>query len=328
MASPDLYFDTIFAFQRSAALHSAIELGLFTVIGGGARTAREIAERCSASARGLRVLCDYLTTLGFLVKRGDAYDLTEDSMVFLTRSSPAYLGGTAEFLYSAPIRDHFNGLTDAVRRGRPAESIVDGAHPMWVQFARAMAPMMAPAAQAIAEIVDAGSQRPMRVLDIAAGHGIFGIALAQRNPNAQIVATDWAPVLEVAAENARATGVSERYRTLPGDAFEVDFGGGFDVALVTNFLHHFDRETNVSFLRKTAAALEPGGRVVILEFVPNADRVTPPPTARFALVMLATTPDGDAYTFDELRAMLAEAGFADVAQHPLHGPQSVVVATK
>ena len=168
----------------------------------------------------------------------------------------------------------------------------------------------------------------MRVLDIAAGHGIFGIVIAQRNPNAEIVALDWAPVLEVATENANAMGVGARYRALPGDAFKVDYGTGFDVALVTNFLHHFDRQTNMAFLKKTAGALKSGGRVVVLEFVPNEDRISPPMAARFSLAMLASTAGGEAYTFPELSGMLSHAGFRDVSAHPLDGPQTVLIATK
>ena len=103
------------------------------------------------------------------------------------------------------------------------------------------------------------------MLDIAAGHGIFGITIALRNPAAEVVAVDWAPVLDVATENATAMGVADRHRTRAGDAFTVDYGDGYDVALVTNFIHHFDRDTNVGFLKKTRAALEDGGREAILE---------------------------------------------------------------
>jgi ubiquinone/menaquinone biosynthesis C-methylase UbiE len=206
--------------------------------------------------------------------------------------------------------------------------MVDDENPQWVRFARAMPPMMMPAAQAIADILDVGSAGPIRVLDIAAGHGIFGIVLAQRNPQAEIVAVDWAPVLKVATENASGMGVGSRHRTIAGDAFKVDYGTGFDVVLVTNFLHHFDRKMNVEFLKKTAAALNAGGRVVVLEFVPNEDRVSPPMAARFSLSMLALTPSGDAYTFSELCGMLADAGFRDPTAHPLPGPETVVVATK
>jgi len=187
--------------------------------------------------------------------------------------------------------------------------------------------MMIPAARAIADLVGAGSGA-LKVLDIAAGHGLFGITIAQRNPLAQIVAVDWPAVLAVASEHAHAVQVQDRYRTLPGDAFKVDFPEGFDVALVTNFLHHFDPPTCVMFLRKVHAALAPGGRVVVLEFVPNPDRVSPPVPARFSLAMLAGTPSGDAYTFTELQQQLEEAGFRDVSAHALPTPETVLLARK
>jgi 2-polyprenyl-3-methyl-5-hydroxy-6-metoxy-1,4-benzoquinol methylase len=201
-------------------------------------------------------------------------------------------------------------------------------NPIWVEFARSMMPMMVPAAQAIADLVGSSTDGTLRVLDIAAGHGLFGITIAQRNPRAEIVAVDWKIVLAVAEENARAAQVSDRYRTSPGDAFKADFGDGYDVALVTHFLHHFDRSTCTTFLRKVYQALKPGGRVVVLEFVPNADRVSPAFPARFSLTMLAEIPSGDAYTFDELRQQLQDAGFSTVTPHGLPTPQMVLLAEK
>ena len=145
---------------------------------------------------------------------------------------------------------------------------------------------------------------------------------------AEIVAVDWKPVLAVAEEHAASAQVHDRYRTLPGDAFKVDFGTGYDVALVTNFLHHFDAPTCTNFLKKVYAALEPGGKVVVLEFVPNDDRVSPPVPARFSLTMLAGTPGGDAYTFAELRRQLQDAGFGNVSAHALPTPETILLAEK
>jgi cyclopropane fatty-acyl-phospholipid synthase-like methyltransferase len=171
--------------------------------------------------------------------------------------------------------------------------------------------------------------RDTRVLDVAASHGVYGIAFAQRNPRAQIVALDWAAVLAVAEENAAAAGLAERFGKIVGDAFTVELGGDYDVVLVPNFLHHFSMPDCTRFLRRVHAALRPGGRVAIIEFVPNEDRITPPPAAGFALVMLGTTPEGDAYTFEEYRQMLADAGFREAALHPLPPTAaSAVIATK
>ena len=197
-----------------------------------------------------------------------------------------------------------------------------------MEFARGMAPLMIPPAEALASLLPLEAAKPARVLDISASHGMYGIALARRHPTAHLVALDWAPVLEVARANAAAAGLADRFSTIAGDAFEVEFGGDYDLVLAPNFLHHFAPPECVRFLRKVRASLRPGGRVAIVEFVPNPDRVSPPPVATFSLVMLATTPAGDAYTFAEFEAMLAEAGFSGAEQHPL--PPSVstaVVAT-
>lgn len=330
MPSPDLVFDTLFAYQKSAALKSAIELDIFTAIDEGAHTAGAIAQRSGVSERGARMLCDYLTVLGLLQKSEGMYRLTPESAAFLSKRSPAYLGTTAKFLLLPELRRNFDDLTGAVRRGgvAPAGSTVADENPIWVEFARAMAPMMMPAAHAIADLVKVSSTDAVRVLDLAAGHGMFGITLAKRNPNVEIVAVDWAPVLKVAEENARIHGVQDRYRTLAGDAFKVDFGAAYDMALVTNFLHHFDQDTCTKFLQKINAALKPRGRVAVLEFVPNPDRVSPPIPASFAVTMLAGTPSGDAYTFVELRQQLEDAGFTNITAHALPTPQTILLAQK
>src|SRR5438477_85342 len=204
MPDPAEIFAAFTAFHRTGALKAAIELDLFSAIAAGAATADDLARRCGASLRGVRILADVLA---------------------------------------------------------------------------------------------------------AAGHGMFGITLAQANPRAEIVALDWANVLTVAEENARAAGVQDRFRTIKGNAFEVDLGAGYDLVLLPNFLHHFDVAMCEAFLRRVRAALVPGGRAVTVEFIPDESRVTPTVAASFALVMLVGTPAGDAYTFAELERMFRNAGF-------------------
>jgi len=330
--SPALLFDTINAYQKTAAIKAAIELDVFTGLADTPATAATLAARCQASPRGLRILCDYLVILGFLTKSGDRYALTADSAVFLNRNSPAYAGGTIEFLLSNEVRGAFDHLAAAARRGGTAQSehgTVAPDHPVWLSFARSMGPLMTPAAAGLAELVGLDPDRPAKVLDISASHGRWGLAFAVRNPKTKIVALDWPGVLEVTRENASAAGLADQVSTIAGSAFEVEFGSDYDAVLVPNFLHHFNPQDCVRFLKKAHAALRPGGAIAIAEFVPNADRVTPPPAASFSLVMLATTPEGDAYTFAEYQAMLTQAGFRDAALHPLPPtPQSAVIAEK
>ena len=318
--SPVLFLDTISAYQRSAALKGALDLDLFTAIGDGQEPAQALAERCGAAPRGMRILCDYLTIFGFLAKEGDRYSLTPDSAVFLNRRSPAYLGGSADFILSPLLTAAFTDVAAAVRRGGTAmseEGTVAPEHPIWVDFARAMAPWATLPAEALAKLIEVDRARRITVLDVAAGHGVFGIAFAKRHRNVEVVALDWAKVLEVASDNARAAGVGHRYRTIAGSAFDVDYGSGYDLVLLTNFLHHFDPGACERVLGKARAALAPGGRVVTLEFIPNEDRISPPQAAAFGLVMLCSTPRGDAYTLAEYDRMLRAAGFARSEFHPL-----------
>ena len=226
----------------------------------------------------------------------------------------------------------FQDVAAAVRKGGTVTSpagTMAAEHPIWAEFARGMAPLMIMPARLIAKLLNAQTAPKWKVLDIAAGHGMFGITLAQQNLKAEIVAVDWPHVLEVALENARQGRVEKRYRTLPGSAFEVKFGGGYDVVLLTNFLHHFDPATNEGLLRKVHAAMAPGGRAVALEFVPNEDRVSPAVAAQFPLTMLAGTAAGDAYTFAEYQRMFYNAGFSSCELHELPPTfERLVVAKK
>ena len=318
--SPMHFFETVNAYQRSEALKAAIELDIFTAIAEGHESAADIARRCQASERGTRILCDYLTAIGFLTKQDARYKLTPETAAFLDRRAPAYVGGATEFLLSPMLMAGFQQTADAVRKGGTAvsaEGTVAPDNPIWVKFARGMAPLMMLPAQMMAQLIDPQPEQPLRILDIAAGHGRFGITLAARNPRAHVTAVDWAAVLEVARENAQQAGLAARYQTIAGSAFDVDFGGPYDLVLLTNFLHHFDPPTNEALLRKVHAALADGGRAATLEFVPNDDRVSPPEAATFSLVMLVGTPAGDAYTFRELEQMAANAGFTRSELHPL-----------
>ncbi|HKW98751.1 MAG TPA: class I SAM-dependent methyltransferase [Bryobacteraceae bacterium] len=320
------------AYQRTAALKGGIQLDVFTAIGEGNRTAKAIAERCRASERGMRILCDYLVITGFLAKDGGSYRLTPDSAMFLDRRSPAYLGTAERFLTSPLLTGAFEDVAAMVRKGGEVMSekgTMDPNHPVWVEFARSMAPMMAMPAEAIAKMLGASQGGKRKVLDIAAGHGLFGITIAKHNPQATIFALDWPAVLEVAKENAQKAGVTARYQTIPGSAFEAAFGTGYDVVLLTNFLHHFDAATCEQLLRKVHAALGSGGRALTLEFVPNEDRLSPPAAAAFSFTMLGTTPSGDAYTFSEFDRMFHNAGFTRSELHPLPPfPGQVIISQK
>jgi SAM-dependent methyltransferase len=330
--SPERIFSTLTAYQQTEALKAAIQLDIFTNIGAGANEPASLAKAIGANERGVRILCDFMTIFGFLTKENGRYGLPPESALFLDKRSPAYMGTMANFLASPTQRESFSLLADAVRKGGCPTDRGDNAKPrdeFWVAFARSMAGLAAPAAEFIAAVTGAAEGKPVKVLDIAAGHGMFGITIAHRNPAAQIVALDWPAVLAVATENAKKFGVAERVSTRPGSAFETEYGDGYDFVLLTNILHHFDPAGCETMLRRVHAALKPGGKAITLEFVPNEDRVTPPVAAAFSLVMLGNTDAGEAYTFADHERMARNAGFAkSTLQQVPDMPQHVVISEK
>jgi 2-polyprenyl-3-methyl-5-hydroxy-6-metoxy-1,4-benzoquinol methylase len=326
----DLFYTTVNAYYRSAAVKAAIDLGVFDVVGEDGKSLDEIATACGATHRGIRILCHFLVSIGFLMKRGELFFMTRDMAVFLDRKSPGFLGGSIDFLLSPYVMDSFRELSSVIRTGRISQGgdgIIAPDHPQWVRFARAMAPMMSLPSLLLAEVADLHPDRPTRILDVAAGHGLFGIAIAQRNRFAQITFVDWDNVLDVARENAAAAGVADRCVFLPGDAFDVDFGGGYDAVLMTNFLHHFDEAACETILRKAHAALEDGGVALIFEFIADEGRTSPALASTFSMMMLATTPAGEVYTFADMKRLCEAAGYSEVELRPIPpAMEKVIVA--
>jgi SAM-dependent methyltransferase len=330
--TPEHFFRSVNAYQLTKALKGAIELDIFTAIAEGRTTAKALSEGCQAAERGMRILCDYLTVTGFLTRSGDSYGLTPDSAMFLDKRLPTYVGASVEFLLSPTIEQAFSDVAAVVRKGGTVisdEGTMSHDNPVWVRFARAMQPIAFMRAQTLPGLVELDAGKKTKALDISASHGMYGLAFAQRYPNLEVVAVDWANVLEVGKENAGKFGVADRWRPLTGSAFEVDFGEDYDLVLIPNFFHHFDQPTNEKLMRKIHAALNEGGRAITVDFIPNEDRAEPPQAVAFALTMLVSTAGGDAYTFAEYEKMFANAGFSrnELIDDPM-GFQRVIVSYK
>ncbi len=327
-AADNPVFDIAMAYQKTAALVAAVKLDVFTTIGSGAMTAYDLAARTGASARGLRILCDFLVVIKFLKKNDLAYALTHTAKIFLDEVSPFAMGGIVDFV-AAPemVELFFEDPASYVRRGgSKGLSNVAPDHPIWVRFAKGMVPFAAATAKRVAAYVAALPNPPDIVLDVAAGHGSYGIEVAKVLPSALVTAMDWESVLSVARANAEAAGVSARFRMLAGNALTLEWGRDFDLILLPNFLHHFDPATCTSLLRKAKASLAVGGSAMIVDFVPNDDRISPAMPAMFAFWMLASTPSGDAYTASELTEMARNAGFKTATTRPLAPtPQTLIV---
>jgi ubiquinone/menaquinone biosynthesis C-methylase UbiE len=321
-------YEAALAYQKTAALTAAIKLDLIALIGAGAATSEALAAKTAASSRGIRILCDFLTVMGLLKKQDGAYSVTEPAKAYLDRSSPAWMGSSIDF-YAAPeiLRLVLDDPVSYVRHGgSPGLAHLAPDHPVWLRFAKAMSPMARLAAKRAAVYLAARPGSPAKVLDVAAGHGFYGIELAKAFPEAVVTAVDWPSVLKLAIANASDTGVSERFRVVAGDAFEVDCGGEFDLIILANFLHHFSPDVCATILRKVRSSLSAEGRACTVDFVPDEDRAGARTYAMFAFLMLATTPGGDAYKLTELDEIAKAAGFRGATARPLRPtPQSLVM---
>lgn len=324
-------FETLDAYRRTAALKAAIELDIFTAIGEGANNSSLLARRSSAFERGVRILVDYLTMLGFLQKDGAVYSLAPDAAAFLDRRSPTYLGAAAAQMESSEsLVQAFATLVEAVRRGQtalPAGGTLAPEHPIWVDFARAASIQGKFFARLLADSLYSEINPPTKLLDIAAGHGLYGIEFAKRNSRAQVYAVDWPDVLSVAHANAVTAGVADRFHPTPGDALRVDLGTGYDLALITNFLPDLESTTNL--LKRIHSALEPAGRVAIFELMLNDERTSPAAAVAMNLTLLATTPGGETRTPSELAKSLEGAGFTQTEVRELPRlPNRVMIARR
>ena len=166
------------------------------------------------------------------------------------------------------------------------------------------------------------------MLDLAAGSGVWGIALAQGSEQVSVTAVDWPDVIPITRKTVGKFGLTERYSFIAGDLLKVDFGTGHTVATLGHILHSEGRERSRELLKKTFQALAPGGTIAIAEFLVNADRTGPLNGLFFALNMLVNTDSGDTYSFEEISGWLTDAGFTDSRTLDAPGPSPLILATK
>ena len=298
-------------FQRSRVLLTACELGLFTALEEGARSSAEVARALGADGRATDRLMNALCALGLLEKRGDRFANTPLAARFLVQGKPDYL---ANLLHTAHLWQTWSTLTEAVRRGRSVMAhAVKAQDATWLRaFIAAMHWRACQQAPAVVTALDLSGVS--RVLDVGGGSGAYAMAFARVKGDLQAVVFDLPGVVPLAEEYIRQGGLSDRVRTVAGD-FEVDpLGSGFDLVFLSAVLHGNAPAQNHALLRKSAAVLAPGGRLVVQDFIMDEDRTAPAFGALFALNMLVGTDGGDTYTESEVRQWLEAAGLADIVR--------------
>lgn len=329
--TPERILQFLWSFAPPLAIEAAIRHRVFDVLATRPMSVDELAQATGASARGLSAIADLLVGLALLA-RDDAgrYALTPESEAFLVREKPAFLGGIFRHM-SAQLLPNWLRLSEIVGSGAPAMAVDAAAEgePFFAEFVEDLFPLSYPAARMLAEALDLGrSTKPVSVLDLASGSGVWGIALAQASPHVGVRAVDWPKVLPVTQRMAEKFGVGDRFTLAAGDLLQADFGGPHQVATLGHILHSEGAERSRALLRRAHAALAPGGVIAIAEFLVDADRRGPMNGLVFAVNMLVNTRSGNAYSFEEIADWLTEAGFADPRQLPGPGPSPLILATR
>lgn len=328
--TPDRLMQFAWGYAPTFIIRSALQHRVFDLIDESPKTLDELAQATGASKRGLSAILNALVGLQFLARSNGRFTLTPESAAFLVSGKPGYHG--AFFTHTLDqILPRWQQLPEAVRTGKPAHAVnaqAEGAE-FFANFVEALFPMGYPAARKLGEQLGISKATgPVRVLDLAAGSGVWGIALAQQSPLVRVTAVDWPVVLETTKRVAAKHGVADCLSTIPGDLLEVDFGSGYNVAILGHILHSEGARRSRQLLRKTFDALAPGGTIAIAEFVPNDERTGPPNALIFAVNMLINTDEGDTFTFAEMSQWLRETGFCNARQLEAPGPSPLILATK
>jgi ubiquinone/menaquinone biosynthesis C-methylase UbiE len=320
-----------FAYAPPLIISAAVNNKVFDTLEGAAKTVEQVEKETGASARGLRVIMDALAGLELLKKdRQSRYSLTPESQAFLVSEKPGTLAGLFGSILPV-LTARWLRLTDIVRDGRPAVAVnqeTEGTE-FFSQLVETIIPMSYPSAQKLADHLKvAKAKEQVRVIDLAAGSGIWGIALSQKSPRVQVTAVDWAGMIPTTKRITGKFGVRDRFDFIEGDLLKANFGSGYDVATLGHILHSEGEQRSRQLLKKAFRALKSGGTVAIAEWLVNDDRTKPLPSLMFSVQMLVNSEQGDTFSFNEIKKWLEDASFNKVRKLAAPGPSPLILATK
>jgi len=329
--TPERIYQFAFGYAVPLILEAAIRHHVFDVLDRGPKPLHQIHLDTGASERGLSAILNALVGFEFLNKDAQGiYSLTAESSAFLVTTKPGFQGGLIRHT-SEQLLPKWLNLNEIVRTGKPAGAVneEETGGEFFKSFVTDIFPMSYHVAQELAQHLDLSARvEPVSVLDLAAGSGVWGIALAQSSANVRVTAVDWPEVLPVTLATVTRFGLAGRFSFSAGDLQEADFGSGHQVATLGHILHSQGMELSKQLLQRTFDALAPGGTIAIAEFLVNAQRTGPLNGLIFAVNMLVNTDHGDTFSFEEISGWLHEAGFVNASSLATHGPSPLILAMK
>lgn len=328
--NPGRIMEMVWDFSRPMLAEAALHLGVFDAMDQGAKTIAQISEKTGASVRGITALLDGLVGIGLITRRGSQFKLAPDTAAFLVHGKPPFVGGLMKHVSNQLIAGWMN-LTECVRTGKPVKSVnqQQTGGEFFAQFVEDIFNMSFAQAMAAADSLLKGLDPAQSVsaLDIAAGSGVWGIAMARRHPGVRVTAVDWPQVIPVTQRVAERHGVGDRFSYVEGDILQADLGNGHNIATLGHILHSEGESRSRQLLERVHDAMSPGGTIVIGEFVTDEGRQGPAIPLIFAVNMMVNTEEGSTYTFKEMASWLKEAGFKKPRTLAVPGPWPLILAT-
>lgn len=306
-------------YWSACALHAAVRLGVFTALADGLSDAAALAERCGADARALAMLLDAVCALGLLDKDGDTFANTAFAKKYLVRESPDYTGHI--ILHHHHLMPSWARLHQAVLSGEPVRERVATDEEWRESFLMGMFNLAMDLAPKVVPLIDLAGR--CRLLDLGGGPGTYAIHFCQHNPELMATIFDLPASRPFAQQTIARFGLADRIDFRGGDFLTDEIPGRYDVAWLSHILHGESPERCRALVAKAAAALEPGGMLLIQEFVLDDAKDGPLFPALFSLNMLLGTSGGQAYSEREIREMLSAAGVRDLHRVPLANPRGV-----
>jgi ubiquinone/menaquinone biosynthesis C-methylase UbiE len=308
--------DTLYAFTRSQILFAAIDLDLFSHIAAGTNRLDSLTQALNQDERGLRILLNGLVGIGFLhVSQNGTYQLPADAEKFLVKDRDCYIGGMVH--HCKRLYENWSLLTDAVQSGQPvggAQSLAQ-LETYFAELVRGLYVSNYPTAQKLTTLLGIGTDvSGQQILDVAGGSAVWSIAMLERDPEGHATVIDFPSVIHVAEDYVQHHHLEERYTYWAGDLEEMEIpDASFDIAVMANICHTLGPVATQKAVQKLAKALRPGGRLAIVDFVPDDRRAKPGWPLIFSVNMLITTPEGDVFTSAEYTEWLKNAGFSAIS---------------
>jgi predicted O-methyltransferase YrrM len=266
-------------FMASRIILTAVELDLFGILGEAAMSAEELARALSANPRGVEILANALVALDLLTKEEGRFRNSPTSLKYLSSQSVRFRGGGLHHM--ANLWRSWDRLTEVVKKGGPSAITWNDDNRKF--FVQAMEHTGKGVAPQLAQALDLS--RIKKALDLGGGPGTFAIALAKQQPDLRAVVLDLPYALEIARQAVTEAGLTDRITFKEGDFFKDDLGKDYDLVLLSAIIHSLDADENLHLLGRVKGALNPGGLLVIRDFLVDESHTQPAQAAIFAVNM-------------------------------------------